>query len=145
MQEHHQAEAHPDQPSRASQHTERQRQRSPRAEGHEDQDLPAFLDPQASGDNEPAFGLDRLAQVLLEYARSFRLPVEENMASISKELLQSIAEVLARVPVDPADLASNATQLGSQLDGLAGLDDLDLLNVEPATMLLPPTEIHDGR
>lgn len=67
------------------------------------------------------------------------------MASISKELLQSIAEVLARVPVDPADLPSNVAQLGSQLDGLARLDDLDLLNVEPATVLLPPTEVHDAR
>ncbi|OGB91779.1 MAG: hypothetical protein A2Z31_07315 [candidate division NC10 bacterium RBG_16_65_8] len=67
------------------------------------------------------------------------------MASISKELLQSIAEVLARVPVDPADLPSNVAQLGSQLDGLARLDDLDLLDVEPATMLLPPTEAPDAR
>ena len=67
------------------------------------------------------------------------------MASISKELLQSVAEVLARVPVDPADLPSNVAQLGSQLDGLAGLDDLDLQGVEPATMLLPPTEAPDAR
>ena len=67
------------------------------------------------------------------------------MASISKELLQSIADVLARVPVDPADLPSNVAQLGSQLDGLVRLDDLDLLDVEPATMLLPPTEVPDVR
>jgi len=67
------------------------------------------------------------------------------MASISKELLQSIAEVLARVPVDPADLPSNVAQLGSQLDGLVRLDDLDLLDVEPATMLLPPMEVPDAR
>lgn len=62
------------------------------------------------------------------------------MADLSKELLQSIAEVLARVPVDPADLPSNVAQLGSQLDGLARLDDLDLQGVEPATVVLPPTE-----
>jgi len=67
------------------------------------------------------------------------------MADLSKELLQSIAEVLARVPVDPADLPSNVAQLGSQLDGLARLDDLDLLGVEPATMVLPPTEAPHGR
>jgi hypothetical protein len=67
------------------------------------------------------------------------------MASISKELLHSVAADLARVSVDPGDLTSIVVQLGSQLDGLAGLDDLDLLNVEPATMLLPPTEVHDGR
>jgi len=62
------------------------------------------------------------------------------MASISKDLLQSIAEVLARIPADPTDLTHSAVQLGSQLDGLARLDDLDLLNVEPATVILPPTE-----
>ena len=67
------------------------------------------------------------------------------MASISKELLQSVADILARVPVDPADLPSNVAQLGSQLDGLAGLDDLDLQSVEPATILLPPTEAPDAR
>lgn len=67
------------------------------------------------------------------------------MTALSKELLQSIAEVLARVPVDPADLAGHVAQLGSQLDGLARLDDLDLLRVEPATVLLPPTEAPHGR
>jgi hypothetical protein len=63
------------------------------------------------------------------------------MASVPTVLLQSIADVLARVPVDPADLAANVVQLGAQLDGLARLDDLDLLNVEPATVVLPPTEV----
>jgi hypothetical protein len=141
VQKHHQAEAHPGQLPPASQQAERHRQRSPQAErgGH------GRARGHSRRPNEPAFRLDRLTQVLLEYARSFKLPVEESMASISKELLQSIAEVLARVPVDPADLPSNVAQLGSQLDGLAGLDDLDLQNVEPATMLLPPTEVHDGR
>ena len=50
------------------------------------------------------------------------------MTSVPTALLQSIADVLARVPVDPADLAANVAQLGAQLDGLARLDDLDLLN-----------------
>ena len=67
------------------------------------------------------------------------------MTALSKELLQSIAEVLARVPVDPADLAGSVAQLESQLDGLARLDDLDLLQVEPATVVLPPTEAPHGR
>lgn len=66
------------------------------------------------------------------------------MASIPKALLQSVADVLARVPVDAADLDSTALQLGAQIDGLTRLDDLDLLNVEPATVLLPPTEVRHG-
>ena len=91
------------------------------------------------------FRLDRGSRLLLEYARHFRHFVEDIMTALSKELLQSIAEVLARVPVDPADLAGNVAQLGSQLDGLARLDDLDLLHVEPATGVLPPTEAPHGR
>ena len=67
------------------------------------------------------------------------------MVSVSKELLQTVAEALARVPVDPGDLPAICAQLGAQLDGLAGLDDLDLLNVEPATVMLPPREAPDGR
>jgi hypothetical protein len=67
------------------------------------------------------------------------------MTSVPTALLQSIAEVLARVPVDPADLAANVAQLGAQLDGLARLDDLDLLDVEPATVVLPPTEVPHAR
>jgi hypothetical protein len=60
------------------------------------------------------------------------------MASVSKELLRTIAEALARVPVDPSDLPGIEAQLDAQLDGLAKLDDLDLLTVEPATVILPP-------
>jgi hypothetical protein len=77
---------------------------------------------------------------LLEYIGGLHIIAEGIMTSVSKELLQSIAEVLARVPVDPSDLAANVVQLGSQLDGLSRLDDLDLLAVEPATVLRPPTE-----
>ena len=67
------------------------------------------------------------------------------MASVPNELLRTIAEALARVPVDPSDLPSIGGQLGVQLDGLARLDDLDLLSVEPATVILPPTEAPHGR
>jgi hypothetical protein len=47
--------------------------------------------------------------------------------------------------MDPRDLTSIAAQLGGQLDGLARLDDLDLLNVEPATVVVPATEVPDAR
>lgn len=67
------------------------------------------------------------------------------MASISKALLQAIADVLARVPMDPTDLDSAVVQLGSQIDGLARLDDIDLLTVEPATVLVPSVETPNVR
>jgi hypothetical protein len=67
------------------------------------------------------------------------------MASVSTDLLRAIAVVLARVPVDPAELPSIEAQLGAQLEGLAGLDDLDLQSVEPATLLVPPGEASHGR
>jgi hypothetical protein len=66
------------------------------------------------------------------------------MAHVPKELLRTIAEMLARVPVDPGDLPSIEAQLGAQLDGLANLDGLDLQNVEPATVILP-AEAPPGR
>ncbi len=62
------------------------------------------------------------------------------MMPISIQLLQSLSQELSHIPTDPVDLASAATQLGAQLDGLVRLDDLDLLAVEPATVLLPPPE-----
>jgi hypothetical protein len=67
------------------------------------------------------------------------------MPSLPKELLRTIAETLARVPVDPGDLSSIEAQLGAQLDGLANLDGLDLQNVEPATVILPAAEAPHGR
>jgi len=66
------------------------------------------------------------------------------MANVSTQLLQGLSQELSRIPVDPADLAIAASQVGAQLDGLARLDDLDLLAVEPATVLLPPTEENRG-
>lgn len=62
------------------------------------------------------------------------------MASIAPALLQAITQELARLPADPTDLAIAAAQLSGQLDGLARLDELDLLHVEPAVVLLPPAE-----
>jgi hypothetical protein len=63
------------------------------------------------------------------------------MADISTQLLQALSQELSRIPADPAAAAS---QIGAQLDGLARLDDLDLLAVEPATVLLPPAEANRG-
>jgi hypothetical protein len=59
------------------------------------------------------------------------------MASVSIQFLQVLTQELSGIPANPGDLAIAATQLGSQLDGLARLDDLDLLAVEPATVLVP--------
>ena len=55
--------------------------------------------------------------------------------AISPDLLQASCRELARFPVDPGDLPVVAAQLGSQLDGLAALDAVDLTDVEPATEL----------
>ena len=62
------------------------------------------------------------------------------MAPIPISLLQALSQELSRIPMDPGDLATAASQLAAQLEGLARLDDLDLSAVEPATVLLPPTE-----
>lgn len=62
------------------------------------------------------------------------------MAPLSPALLKEIAETLARIPIDPADLPAIQAQLSAQADGLARLDTMDLAAVEPATVLLPPTE-----
>lgn len=66
------------------------------------------------------------------------------MASVSPQLLQALSRELSRIPVDPADLQVAASQIAAQLDGLDRLDDLDLLAVEPATVLLPPGEENRG-
>ena len=62
------------------------------------------------------------------------------MASVSIRLLQALTQELSGIPANPGDLAIAATQLGAQLDGLDRLDDLDLLAVEPATVLVAPPE-----
>ncbi len=66
------------------------------------------------------------------------------MPTISTQLLQALSQELSRIPTEPGDLAIAATQLGAQLDGLARLDNLDLLAVEPATVFLPPLEDPHG-
>ena len=66
------------------------------------------------------------------------------MANVSTQLLQALSHELSRIPADPGDLAIAASQIVGQLDGLARLDDLDLLTVEPATVLLPPAEGNRG-
>jgi Asp-tRNA(Asn)/Glu-tRNA(Gln) amidotransferase C subunit len=67
------------------------------------------------------------------------------MTPVSEDLLRSMAAELARVPVEPEDLPSVAAQLGAQIDGMARLDELGLQDVEPATVLVPPTEAPDAR
>ena len=62
------------------------------------------------------------------------------MARISSHLLQQISRHISGVPAPPEDLAIAATQLALQVDGLARLDELDLLNVEPATVVPPPSQ-----
>lgn len=66
------------------------------------------------------------------------------MSSVSTRFLQALSQELSLISTDPADLVFAASQLGAQLDGLARLDELDLLGVEPATVLLPPTEENRG-
>ena len=66
------------------------------------------------------------------------------MTNISTQLLQALSQELSRIPTDQEDLTSAAVQLNAQADGLLRLDDLDLLNVEPATVLLPPSEDSRG-
>jgi hypothetical protein len=62
------------------------------------------------------------------------------MARISSHLLQQISRHISGVPAPPEDLAIAAAQLASQEEGLARLDELDLLNVEPATAVSPPSQ-----
>lgn len=62
------------------------------------------------------------------------------MAPVSAHLLKSVSRHLSRVPTDPGDLGIAVGQLSAQLEGLSRLDELDLMSVEPATVLLPPSE-----
>ena len=61
------------------------------------------------------------------------------MARISSHLLQQISRHISGIPATPEELSVIAAQLASQMDGLARLDELDLLNVEPAPVVLPPS------
>jgi hypothetical protein len=81
---------------------------------------------------------------LLEYISLTSEPQEETMAPITIQLLHSVSQELSRIPIDQADLGSAAAQLNAQVDALLRLDDLDLLNVEPATVFLPPSEDSRG-
>jgi hypothetical protein len=76
---------------------------------------------------------------LLEYVRLATF-TEVFMARISFHLLQQISRHISGVPAPPEDLAVAAAQLAPQLDGLGRLDELDLLSVEPATVVLPPSQ-----
>jgi hypothetical protein len=67
------------------------------------------------------------------------------MPPITPSLLSAISQDLTRVPLDPSDAAAIAVALGGQLDGFDQLDQLDLTNVEPATILRLPEEVLHGR
>jgi hypothetical protein len=60
--------------------------------------------------------------------------------SLTPELLQSVARELGRLTLDPDDARVVAGMVGSQQDGLARLDELDLAGVEPAVALDPDAE-----
>lgn len=62
------------------------------------------------------------------------------MGSLSTHFLKSVSRHLSQVPTDPDDLVIAAAQLTSLLDGLDRMAELDLLTVEPATVLLPSSE-----
>jgi hypothetical protein len=68
------------------------------------------------------------------------LSQEEIMAPLSTHILKSISRHLSQVPTDSSDLEVAAAQIASLLDGLDRMEELDLLTVEPATGLLPPSE-----
>ncbi len=63
------------------------------------------------------------------------------MAPITSDLLRALSQEWSRIPTSPEDLALAAAQLAAQQEPLARLDELDLLGVEPATVLLPPQEV----
>jgi hypothetical protein len=81
---------------------------------------------------------------LLEYESHITAFPEETMSPVTDHLLKTISQKLARIPVAPEDLPLARAQLASQLDGLERLDELDLMDVEPATVLLPPAGANDG-
>jgi hypothetical protein len=81
---------------------------------------------------------------LLAYA-THPLAKEDRMPPISPSLLSVISQDLARIPLDPADADAVAAALSGQLDGLEQLDQLDLMPVEPATVLMLPGEVLHGR
>ena len=66
------------------------------------------------------------------------------MAPITADLLRAISQALSHIPTSPEDLAAAAAQLAAQEAPLAQLDELELLDVEPTTVLLPPQEVSHG-
>jgi len=69
---------------------------------------------------------------------------EETMAPITADLLRAVSQDLSHIPTGPEDLATAAAQLAAQEAALERLDELNLLDVEPATVLLPPQEVSHG-
>lgn len=91
-----------------------------------------------------AFCLDRGVGGLLEYRPPMPVTEEVSMAPITADLLRAVSQELSHIPTGPEDLATAAAQLAAQDAALARLDELPLLDVEPATALLPPQEISHG-
>jgi Asp-tRNA(Asn)/Glu-tRNA(Gln) amidotransferase C subunit len=67
------------------------------------------------------------------------------MSPITPELLQAVCRDLARLPLSPEDAAVLASQVSAQVDGLSRLDELDLGDVEPATVFVLPAEVRHAR
>jgi Asp-tRNA(Asn)/Glu-tRNA(Gln) amidotransferase C subunit len=70
---------------------------------------------------------------------------EESMSPITPELLQAVCRDLARLPLSPEDAAVLAAQVSAQVDGLSRLDELELGDVEPATVFVLPAEVDHAR
>jgi hypothetical protein len=82
---------------------------------------------------------------LLEYGRFVGHLEEVSMSPITPELLQAVCRDLARLPLSPEDAAALAAQVSAQVDGMSRLDELELGDVEPATVFVPPAEVHHAR
>jgi hypothetical protein len=67
------------------------------------------------------------------------------MSLITPELLQAVCRDLARLPLSPEDAAVLAAQVPAQVDGLSRLDELELGDVEPATVFVLPAEVDHAR
>ena len=80
---------------------------------------------------------------MLQYRCARVFQCKEVIVSIPIHLLEALSQEISRIPADPSDLGVAASLLTAQVDALARLDELELMTVEPATVLLPPQEAID--